>query len=357
MNKKVTVLMTVYNGMPYLREAVESTLDQTYQDFEFLIIDDASTDDSLDYLKSVKDDRIRIIKNENNLGQIISLNKGIDIAAGEYIARLDQDDVNLPKRLEQQIEYLTNNSNVALICSFEHTINSNGVKILDWKKHIQNYGQFIGEIILGQCPVWHPSVMYKKDVVEKLGYYNNQYGQAGDYDLWVKFALNRYEAAVVPEFHLLQREHDGRQSILFYDKQIKAASVVNQNVINYFYGDKGLNSCISSFLRLQKDPCGIGFKGNHLKEIIRSVIALFQSIEETKNLSVSEKKYFMRTIRNRLGYGIEIGYYFMFLPNFILTGLFFILSPMYFFKIRRFLAITYRKIRELKYIKNSLMPN
>ena len=108
MSNSLTVLMTVYNGMPYLCEAVESTLKQTYKDFEFLIIDDASTDNSLDYLKSLKDERIRLIRNKNNIGQVMSLNKGIDIAAGEYIARLDQDDVNLPKRFEEQIKYFIN---------------------------------------------------------------------------------------------------------------------------------------------------------------------------------------------------------------------------------------------------------
>ena len=357
MSNALTVLMTVYNGMPYLCEAVESTLKQTYKDFEFLIIDDASTDNSLDYLKSLKDERIRLIKNKNNIGQVMSLNKGIDIAAGEYIARLDQDDVNLPKRFEEQIKYFINNPNIALLCSYEHTINSKGVLILDWKKHIKNYGHFIGEIILGLCPVWHPSAMYKKAVVQQLGGYDVQFGPSEDYNLWAKFALGRYEAAIVPKFHLLQREHDNRQSILFNDKQIKANSVTHQNVINYFCSGNSLNCCTSSFLMLKNDPCGNGFNGIHLKEIIKSAIELFHNIEKTKNLSVSEKKYLMKTIRNRLGYGIEIGYYFIFLPNFLFTILFFILSPVYFYKMRNFFAIIYRKIKELKYFKNSLMSN
>ena len=97
-------------------------------------------------------------------------------------------------------------------------------------------------------------------------------------------------------------------------------------------------------------------KGN-LKEIIKSAIELFHNIEKRKNLSVSEKKYLMKTIRNRLGYGIEIGYHFIFLPNFLFTILFFILSPVYFYKMKNFFAIIYRKIKELKYFKNSLMSN
>ena len=92
-------------------------------------------------------------------------------------------------------------------------------------------------------------------------------------------------------------------------------------------------------------------------QIIKSAIELFHNIEKRKNLSVSEKKYLMKTIRNRLGYGIEIGYYFIFLPNFLFTILFFILSPVYFYTMRNFFAIIYRKIKELKYFKNSLMSN
>jgi len=285
MSKTVTVLMTVYNGMPYLIEAVESTLNQTYKNFEFLIIDDASTDDSFDYLNNLNDKRINLIKNDQNLGQVKSLNKGLKISKGNLVARLDQDDVNLPNRLEDQINFFNNNPNISLICSYEHTINSKGKKILDWRKSIENYGVFIAEIILGKCPVWHPSVMYKKDVVEKLGYYNTEYGPSEDYDLWAKFALNRYEAAVASRFHLLQREHDDRQSISSGDKQRKAFRDIHQNVLNHFCADRGLNSCISSFLRLEKDPCGNGFNGKHLKDIIINIKELFTYIEKRKKLS------------------------------------------------------------------------
>ena len=348
--------MTVYNGMPYLVEAVESTLNQTCHDFEFLIIDDASTDNSFDYLNNISDKRIKLIKNAENMGQVKSLNRGLVLCEGDLVARLDQDDVNLPHRLEEQINFFNDNPNISLICSYEHTIDSKGVKILDWKKNINNYGQFIAEIILGKCPVWHPSVMYKKDVVEKLGYYNTQYGLSEDYDLWAKFALNRYEAAIVSKFHLLQREHDDRQSISSGGKQQKALTDIHQNVINHFCDDRKLNSCISSFLRLEKDHCGNGFNGEHLKDIIINIKELFTRIEKVTNLSISEKKIFMRTVSRRLGYGIKIGCHFIFLPNLLFNGLFFTLSPMYFFKIRKLFSKTYRKLRELKYINNSLLP-
>ena len=101
----VTVLMTVYDGKNYLHEAIESVLCQTFNDLEFLIIDDASTDNSVEIINSYNDSRIKLLINDNNIGQTASLNIGLSRAQGEYIARFDQDDVCLPKRLEEQLAF------------------------------------------------------------------------------------------------------------------------------------------------------------------------------------------------------------------------------------------------------------
>jgi glycosyltransferase involved in cell wall biosynthesis len=106
--------MPVYNGSKHLSDAVDSILTQTYTNFEFLIIDDASTDNSFEILKSYKDDRIRLIKNEKNIGLSASLNKGLNLALGKYIARMDQDDISLPNRLEKQIEYFKEHNDICV---------------------------------------------------------------------------------------------------------------------------------------------------------------------------------------------------------------------------------------------------
>lgn len=111
----VSVLMPVYNGAKYLHEAVKSILDQTYADFEFLIVNDGSTDDSEKIILSFKDPRIVIIKNEINIGLINSLNKGLTIAKGKYIARMDADDVAMPQRLELQVKEFNTNPNAIVI--------------------------------------------------------------------------------------------------------------------------------------------------------------------------------------------------------------------------------------------------
>ncbi|SVC41049.1 uncharacterized protein METZ01_LOCUS293903, partial [marine metagenome] len=108
----ITVLMPVYNGAKYLNEAIDSILNQTFQNFEFIIIDDGSTDDSVKIIKSYDDNRIRLVENRNNLGQSETLNKGLSLTRGKYIARMDQDDISMPERLKKQFEFMENNSDV-----------------------------------------------------------------------------------------------------------------------------------------------------------------------------------------------------------------------------------------------------
>src|SRR4030042_6096810 len=124
---KISVIMSVYNGLPlgpqpktktassaYLKEAVESILNQTYRNFEFIIVDDASRDKSWDYLKSLKDRRIKLIRNKKNLGLAASLNIALRQAQGDYVARMDADDISLPNRFEEQIYFLQKNPKIDL---------------------------------------------------------------------------------------------------------------------------------------------------------------------------------------------------------------------------------------------------
>src|SRR5215218_8009066 len=112
---QVSVILPVYNGEAYLQEAVDSILAQTFTDFELLIINDGSTDDSERIIDSYKDSRVKHLKNEQNRGLIFSLNRGVEAAKGAYIARMDADDVALPERLEKQMQYLKQNKEVGIL--------------------------------------------------------------------------------------------------------------------------------------------------------------------------------------------------------------------------------------------------
>ena len=213
MSSKVTILTTVYNGSPFLSEAIESVLNQTYEDFKYLIIDDCSTDDSLSIIKSYDDKRIRLVKNEKNLGVAKTFNKGLSIIDSKYVVRLDQDDVNKKNRVEEQIKFLDSNPTIDIVSSWEQTIDHNGNKIRAWKSYIKNYGDFIGPVLLGICPIWHPSIAFKKKSIIDIGGFNANYTRAEDFEVTARMALNRLNAAFVPKFLLLQREHNKRQSI------------------------------------------------------------------------------------------------------------------------------------------------
>ena len=240
MKPVVTVLMTVYNGSNYLNEAIESVLCQTLNNYEFLIVDDASTDNSIEIINSYKDSRINLIKNRKNIGQTASLNKGLAMAQGEYIARFDQDDVCLPKRFEEQVAFFKQNPSISIICSREYSIDKQGKRIGVWKRDLNNYGAFLGYIILGLNPIWTPSAMFVKDVFLQLGCFDAAYGPASDFEYWSRIALKRLNAKVVPEFHLLRRIHDQSQSNLVADEQYQSTKRAVSNVIKYYSEEDAL---------------------------------------------------------------------------------------------------------------------
>src|SRR5688572_25577736 len=125
----VTVLMSVHNGMPFLKEAVESILHQTFGGFEFVIVDDASTDETPEYLKSIADRRVRVLTLPENIGLTAALNHGLREARGEFIARQDADDTSDPRRLEKQVAYLRANSTYAVVGSQARLVDDRGCSL------------------------------------------------------------------------------------------------------------------------------------------------------------------------------------------------------------------------------------
>lgn len=176
---KVTVLMPVYNTEKYLREAIDSILNQTFKDFEFLIINDASTDRTREILQSYHDPRIKVINNRKNLGLAKSLNKGLKIAKGKYIARMDADDISLPERLKKQIRFMEKNQSVGLLSSFWFSIDGQG-------KKIQVHQAFNGKHAVHF--ICHGSVMIRKDFLQRVSFYREVFEYSEDSDLWLRLS-------------------------------------------------------------------------------------------------------------------------------------------------------------------------
>jgi glycosyltransferase involved in cell wall biosynthesis len=194
---KVTVLMAVYHGERYIREAVESILCQTFRDFQFLIINDGSTDNTRDLILSYDDPRIVLVDNEHNVGQTRSLNRGLDLAAGELIARQDADDISEPERLAKQVAFLDRHPEVALLGTWYKEIDLHGTVVGDRKLPCNTTD--IRWSLLFFCPFVHSSAMLRKSVVSKqIGFYKEALACSQDYELWHRIA-RRFPVANLPE--------------------------------------------------------------------------------------------------------------------------------------------------------------
>jgi glycosyltransferase involved in cell wall biosynthesis len=177
--------MPVYNAEKYLAEAIESILTQTFTDFEFIIINDGSTDESLSIIQSYEkiDSRIIVISRENK-GLVASLNEGIDLARGEYIARMDADDISLPERFERQLAILNANNDIGLLSAGYTPVDSDGHICSDSVIHPSDPA-VISLLLVFCSPICHPCVMVKSDILKKYKYYNIV---AEDHDLWCRLS-------------------------------------------------------------------------------------------------------------------------------------------------------------------------
>ena len=178
---QISIIMSVYNGSRYLRESIESILNQTYRDFEFIIFDDASTDDSASIIESYNDPRIVFIKNDKNYGLTLNLINGVQLAKGKYIARIDSDDVAFDKRLERQIDYMETHTDIDVCGSLANAIDSNGRKRYIIRVPV-NDKEIKENLIFGNCII-HPSVMMRKSLFEKHQY-DASFRTCQDYNLW-----------------------------------------------------------------------------------------------------------------------------------------------------------------------------
>ncbi|HZT15328.1 MAG TPA: glycosyltransferase family 2 protein [Gaiellaceae bacterium] len=212
MTPRVTVLLAVKDGERYVRGAVESVLEQTYGDFELLVVDDASTDATPQILASFSDPRIRVVRNKRNLGQVPSLNLGLAQARGEYVARLDADDACRPERLARQVEQLDADGRVGLVGTWMEIVGERDQRLGWLRKALHDYVDFLYHTLIMRVYVSHPSAMYRREPVLALGGYDETTAPAEDKDLWRKLALERWDARIVPEPLVVYRLHPGQLS-------------------------------------------------------------------------------------------------------------------------------------------------
>lgn len=231
----VSVLMSNYNtNEQYLREAIESILNQTLTDFEFIIIDDASTDGSLKVIESyLYDKRVKIIENKINLGLAKSLNKGLSIAKGDYIARADSDDIYYPERLEKQVHWMQNHPDYIVCGTWAEMF---GEKSGVYKKQISNQEKYRIQLLFGNNPaIIHPSAMFNSLLLYKYHLrYNSDYRYAQDYCMWVECSKHS-QLHIFEEVLIKYRVHSDRVSSSKASEQKKYSRLIIENQLKMLH--------------------------------------------------------------------------------------------------------------------------
>lgn len=205
-NVKVSVIIPSYNHSQFIEKTINSVLNQTFDDFEIIVVDDSSTDNSTDKIDSIKDNRLKKFYLNENVGTVIALNFGLSKATGEYIATLGSDDIWEKDKLEKQVKILENNQNLGacfswanIIDEFDqllHTCNTINCDMFIQKNRTQ--GQWLRYFYENANCLCHSSALLRKKVYDEIGNYNLAYRQLHDFEYWIKL-VNKYEIFIVEE--------------------------------------------------------------------------------------------------------------------------------------------------------------
>lgn len=207
-NPKVSIIMSVFNGQDHIKECIDSILSQTLTDFEFIIINDGSDDQTAERLKEYSDPRIRTVEQENS-GLTKSLNRAVNLSGGKYIARIDADETAMPNRLAAQVDFLNTHPDVGLVGSFYINTDSDG-RLLHKIETPVSDGDIRMRLRIANA-IGHGSVMIRKDVFRTVGLYNEDLKYVQDFELWGRIAKS-FKVHNLPEYLLKRKVTDASLS-------------------------------------------------------------------------------------------------------------------------------------------------
>jgi glycosyltransferase involved in cell wall biosynthesis len=289
---KLTVLMTVYNGEGFLRETIDSILNQTYKDFKFLIVDNSSTDSSREIIRSYDDPRIELVALPENIGQIPALNKGLDMIDTPLAARMDADDISLPRRFEHQAAFMESHPKVGVCGTYASAFK--GQKETLWKHPVHHAD--IKVRLLFECCLVHPSVMIRKDLLDKYELrYNEQIGHSEDWELWQR-AGRLFNLANIPEVLVRYRVHGQSLSRQTLDRQQAAAEMLDNSSLRF------LELSHHPLRRVHRDVAFETFNAkNREPEFIDNVIDWFKELRNANySQGIYDKHALNRFLKKRL---------------------------------------------------------
>lgn len=289
---RVSVVMAVHNEEEYAAGAIESILDQTFEDFEFIIIDDASTDNTPEILRdfAARDGRIRILTNEKNLSVPRSLNRGLEAAVGSYIARVDGDDLCTPHRLQSQVEFLDRNPEFVLIGGGVAFIDERGQQYAEFPSGVSNW-EFEWTSFF-RPPVVHSSAVFRRSVIaEHREYYDHDFNRAADFEYWHR-VLHHGLGCVLPGVFVQYRMHEKNVSTVHNARQREVANRAAQIHARKHFPDipEEYRKRLFDFLRADEAPVP-----GELKNIIETIEAMQQSFADQRGLTASQ----IRDIRRK----------------------------------------------------------
>lgn len=289
---EISVIMSVYNGEAYLKETIESVINQTFKNWEFIIINDCSTDSSPQILNdfAVKDERIKVYTNEVNLKLPASLNKAVSLSEGKYIARMDADDICLPDRFEKQYKFMEENSDVSL-SSCRFMTMKNGV-YMSGGAGGRCDNEALRALLLVRNPILHPGIIAKAEVMKKLNY-DTTLTCTEDLELWTRMVMENQKMEILPECLMLYRLHDKQITSTTLERQHtevlkiqdkyygtlteKMDEKMVQFYINGIYFTETVD--IERFLEYSKwlkSVCGMNFDKNSVNYALLEVLAEYK---------------------------------------------------------------------------------
>lgn len=234
---EVSIVMSVYNGEQFLRQSIDSLLNQTWKDFELIIVNDGSSDSSAKIIRSYQDNRILSLDNEVNRGLIFSLNRGIGSASGRFIARMDADDIALPYRIERQLQFLRENPNIAICGSSTYHLLNNK---LTFKPSHSEHDEIACWMLFNSALV-HPTLMFRASVFENEEIiFDSAFPHAEDYELWSRL-LFKHKMVVLKEPLLQYRIHKNQVTNKHNQVQLDSANKVRERILHqagFVFNDK-----------------------------------------------------------------------------------------------------------------------
>lgn len=266
---RVSIVMPVYNGERFLNQAIQSLLRQNFSDFELILINDGSRDSSASVLDTYarSDARITVITHTANLGIVIALNEGIARARGQYVARMDADDIAAPTRFEKQVQALDSDSNLSLVGSWAETIDSSGQTVGRVRLPTHD-GTIKAGMLLGNQFI-HSATMFRRCLFDTAGPYRNRFPHAEDYDLWLRM-IKYSTVSNIPAYLIRLRRYDGGVSYAHPQAQGDATLTLRRQYLTELLrqGQRGRHVAIQALRINPYDPllrqtlCAIGREGD-----------------------------------------------------------------------------------------------